>query len=139
MLILSSIAVISYQTLLQRHYANNVLNRVRFALRYARSSAFAEQAEIMFCGAKKYQCDGNWDQGQLIIRVKDHKILRVFSALPASIHLRFRSNFNKNSVLIFSPDGTTKGQQGRFEVLSANNEVKGSVIIIHSGRIRLQE
>jgi type IV fimbrial biogenesis protein FimT len=104
-------------------------------IQYTRMAAIRLEENTTFCGSSDgVNCNGKWNKGQLIKTNK--QVLRVFSDLSKNANLTWKSNFNQNQALIFSPTGFTNGQQGSFYY-----QLKGRtyrIVISYAGTIRLE-
>jgi Tfp pilus assembly protein FimT len=138
MIIIVAIAVMStmsYRWLLQKDALMLSMDQIKLAIMTARQQAILHQENIIYCASADQQhCAMNWDLGQIILQ--QQHVIHFYSPLLKSIHCQWRSSFNKNNQIIFTRDGTTNGQQGRFEFIDTRQRILAKLIVNHYGRVR---
>lgn len=129
------IATISYRFLLQKNALTMAINQIKLAIVTARQQAILRKNLIIFCpNDDKTHCGTDWDRGQIIL--SQNQLIKIYPALSQSIHIRWISSFNLNNQIAFNRDGTTKGQQGRFEFTDSKQRILANLIVNHHGRVR---
>lgn len=140
--ILAASVAASYQSFIHRHRMTAIANTIVDALQFARSEAMFEGGGIRFCplGFDQQQCGTDWGRGQLLIRDRDHRVLRVYSALPTPYVLHWRSRLGMNDAIAWDANGFTQGQQGSFWVCffqKGQLVLAHQIILLQTGQVRM--
>ena len=94
---------------------DGVMEQVRHAMAMARSEAMLRQAVVVYCSSADLKhCGGRWDQGQIIRYRHSNRVLRTYPPVPGVLS-SFHANFGRNDRILFSAEGFTEGQNGRFD------------------------
>jgi type IV fimbrial biogenesis protein FimT len=152
--LLSVVAVISILLVLvipswQRWLAENrvqaAVQQLYNAMQLARFTAIVQGKPVVVCANSGLQsCAQDWRQGFIVCQglsvntcdAKDDKVLRVFDSI-ASVIIEWHG-FPTNQAIVFTPQGYTQIQNGRFIVTAGKgvNQVKRVLILSKTGRLR---
>ncbi len=136
-IILAILSLITYHDFLVRNAVSGTVNQLTSAMLYARSQAVLQNEKVVLCGSRnQVSCDGDWQSGQIVLC--GDKLLRVFPPISSHLQVMWMSSFNRNSAIRFAEDGTTTGQQGRFELYNVKKHLLAKIVVTHSGRLRLE-
>lgn len=136
-IILATLSMITYHDFLLRNAVSATVNQLSNAMLYARSQAVLQNAKVLLCGSRdQLHCDGDWQAGQIVM-CRD-KLLRVFPGVSSRLRLSWVGNFNQETAILFTENGRTSAQQGRFELYSLKKRLLAKIIVTHSGRLRLE-
>jgi len=138
-LILLLAAVPSYHHIFARNKQADLVNHLIAAIHAARSEAVARNQVVVLCGSGDgKQCDGQWQEGQLMVLDQNQQVLRTYSGLPSGDQLWWRSSLGYNTELKLAPSGFTDGQQGSFYYCPRENARQYGARIIVSGSARVR-
>lgn len=127
----------SFQSLLQRNQTQVFAERLITAIHLSRNLAIKYAEPVIFCGSSDHQdCDGHWNEGQIIKNLHTGKIFYNYPKLTPGGNLIWQSSLGKNDAIQFEPTGFT-GQQGRFYF--SYQASSASIIVLRTGRIRIAD
>ncbi len=143
--ILCSIAMPSFQALLERQRLNAACHLLSAQFANARITAITRQRPVSVCasdGGNGCSGDSDWSRGWLTYLDEDKQpqpaseamILRREDA-PASGALKLMSSTSRKAVR-FLPDGKSSGSNLRVRICSHDNRLLGEVVVNNLGRIR---
>lgn len=145
--ILLALAIPNYQTFITSNRLITQVNQLVVAINFARSEAIKRHTTVTLCASNDgKKCDGFWNKGQIIfIDATDNgqvdtndKILRIYSALPNTVQLEWRS-LHKD-YLQMSASGGTHGQDGTFIYSSTQNPAEiMKISVSQTGRVRIEK
>jgi prepilin-type N-terminal cleavage/methylation domain-containing protein len=134
-------AIPSYHHFIFRNKTAALVNQLEWAIHMSRQQAIATHQELEFCGSSnRTECDGRWQEGQVLRVVSTKQILRIFSLVGAGERLWWQSSLGDNNTLKLAPTGFTEGQHGSFYYCSGDNQGRygAQVIVMNSGRVRVE-
>ncbi len=119
----------------QHWQVQQTVNTLENAWQKSRVLALQTKQLTQLCGSSNgKQCDGNWQQYWLLQQNK--KVLQVMRHSFNSAKIKLTSNLPTQKTIQFSALGTTRGQQGRFNI--CEHEFCKNLIFIRTGRLRVQ-
>ena len=108
-------------------------------LEFARTSAMISHGQTEVCprGADE-KCGTNWDEGQLVIDLQNHKVLRAEDAVPEEYFILWRPTLTDYPLIKFNAEGfLASGLQGSFYLCAKKKHVNSSkIVILRTGRTR---
>jgi prepilin-type N-terminal cleavage/methylation domain-containing protein len=140
-LILLMAAIPSYHHVIFRNRTANVINQLSSAIQLTRQQAISSNQTLEFCGSSDHvQCDGRWQQGQVVRIFSSKQVLRAFSLLRDKEQLWWQSSLGNNNTLKLAPTGFTEGQRGSFFYCSGDKNARygAKMIVTDSGRVRVE-
>ncbi len=137
-IILLTIAVPGFQTLIENNRLTSVAASIKNNLAFARSQAVSLANFVTVCPLEDNQCTDNWINGIDIFIDSD----RDGDFDSGEVLLKSGENFNLNGELVFpsnrvtyTPDGLISGNSANFRYCTGNSRV--GVNIAYSGRAKI--
>ena len=125
----------SWRALIAKNHAVSYANDIMMALQFARSTAIKSGKPVGFCPSKNHkECGGLWKDGSIVI-TSGGVIVRVLPPIFYGDKLRWNHD---DSIIEFSSDGFSKGEQGSFFYCPKNSSENARAIILSPmGRVRV--
>jgi type IV fimbrial biogenesis protein FimT len=146
--LLLSIAIPSYQNIINCTHADATLLQLYKAVQLARSEAIKRRCFVTLCPTKDYiHCinDRNWNIGYMIfidpnengIPFNKNQIIKQFMPITKEAKLLWKG-FRSDNILQMTPLGFTNYQNGTFTYCpkSLDTHFKNTLVITQSGRVR---
>jgi type IV fimbrial biogenesis protein FimT len=131
--ILAVIGLRGYHRMIQSQHLSLYVQQMTGAIRYARHQAIIRGVAIIFCGSGDgEQCDGNWQQGQMVTQA--NAVLRYFPGFAKSYHIQWRGSWHQTDQIEFTARGTTLAQQGSFYITQGQRQCR--IVLNRMARVR---
>jgi type IV fimbrial biogenesis protein FimT len=135
----------SWQRWLAEQRVQTVVGQLYNAMQLARFTAIVQGTPIVVCAKGGLQaCGQDWQQGFIVCQAlpgkdcdgKESKVLRVFDAI-AYVNIEWHG-FPANQAIIFTTQGYTQIQNGRFLVTAGKGsaQVQRVLVLSKTGRLR---
>ncbi len=135
--IVIAISLPSYRSLVVDIRLRNLANRIHSVINFARLRAFSHAEKIVLCGSSDgLKCNSDWRLGRILVR-NSNRLLKISPPFPTGYHLFWRSSLGWNQNLSFIAQGVTAGSQGRFIICGPRGHQSIELIILRSGRLRI--
>ena len=137
-MLLITIGIPGFQTLMQNNRLSNVASSIQHHLVFARSQSISLINYITVCPLKDNKCTDNWITGlDVFIDINQSKTFD-----DGEVLLKSASNFNTSDELVFpttgityAPDGQITGSSAQFRYCAGNGQI--GVSIAYSGRAKI--
>ena len=125
--------VSSYQSLVSSQRLSLYVNQIVRSVRYARHQAVVRESDAVLCGSSDARhCDGDWQQGQIILQ--DGHVVKYFPPLDLAYHIVWRGSLGKRKQLEFNDMGAVVAQ-GSFYI--EHQQQRCRIILNRMARMRV--